>query len=248
MYKLQSCYNNKNNIMIKQVFSVGTMFNNLKYLGEGIGKVYVKPDGKIRKVRTLTIECICGKVTEMTLSDIKRNITGSCGCLLRIKGANYKHGHNKKGASTSTYHSYSGMKSRVLDKNNPAYNLYKDRVICERWLDKENGFINFLTDMGEKPKNKTIDRIDNEKGYSPDNCRWASPAEQSRNRSTTLLSEKEVADIKGFYVNNYHKTIKSLKDIATYFNTKPSTISKIATNKNWKDILPNLAVSPSRFN
>lgn len=63
--------------------------------------------------------------------------------------------------------------------------LYSKLGICERWM----VFANFLADMGERPAGATLDRIDNEKGYEPGNCRWATNSQQQRNKRTTKILE-----------------------------------------------------------
>ena len=87
------------------------------------------------------------------------------------------HGMHK----TATYRSWQDMKSRCYNEKNVAFSYYGGRgiVVCGEWRDS---FINFLNDMGEAPKGLTLDKIDNSKGYSKENCRWATKSEQSYNQ------------------------------------------------------------------
>lgn len=85
------------------------------------------------------------------------------------------------------YKRWNGMVQRCRDKNHVRYAKYggKGITVCERWL----SFPNFLADMGEPPAGATIERIDNSKGYSPENCVWADYSTQMRNTSRTRLIE-----------------------------------------------------------
>lgn len=94
---------------------------------------------------------------------------------------NFKHGK----VGTSTYHVWSSMIARCRNPKCPAYPNYGGRGIgvCEAWT----SFSGFLADMGERPEGLSLDRVDNDQGYSPENCRWATRTEQARNKRSTRL-------------------------------------------------------------
>jgi hypothetical protein len=83
-------------------------------------------------------------------------------------------------ADTRTYESWRKMRRRCTQTNFIDYPNYGGRgiTICASW----NDFANFLADMGERPEGHSLDRINNNGNYEPDNCRWATPAQQSANR------------------------------------------------------------------
>lgn len=99
-------------------------------------------------------------------------------------------GKVKHGLSyTPEYRAWQTMRLRCIDPNNPAYPAYGGRgiVVCERWLNDPQAFVD---DMGPKPTpSHEIDRIDNDKGYEPSNCRWVTRKENCRNRRTNRILE-----------------------------------------------------------
>lgn len=98
-----------------------------------------------------------------------------------------KHGHASNGKASRTYKTWNGMINRCRYPSSPGFARYGGRGIkvCDRWL----SFENFIADMGERPLGKTLDRIDGDGNYEPNNCRWATSAEQRRNtRANTLLT------------------------------------------------------------
>lgn len=98
-----------------------------------------------------------------------------------------KHGHSANGRTSPTYNSWFGMFQRCENKNNAAYHRYGARGIevCARWHG-DDGFSNFLSDMGERPAGMTLDRKDTDGSYEPSNCRWASPKTQAANKTNNI--------------------------------------------------------------
>jgi len=123
--------------------------------------------------------CECGNEKIAISGSLLRGTTKSCGCYQQfIRSESHKtHGLSK----TIEYKRWRGMLARCNNKNAANYAGYGGRgiTVCERWM---RSFENFLKDVGLAPtKTHSLDRIDNEKGYFPENCRWATQVEQSRN-------------------------------------------------------------------
>lgn len=129
-----------------------------------------------------TCLCECGKIVNVPASNLRRQI--SCGCEARKNAikASTTHGMSK----TSEFNIWSGMRKRTRSINDKYYPRYGAKGIgmSDEWFDS---FEQFYEDMGPRPKGCSIDRVDNSKGYSKENCRWASFNQQNRNKSSNHL-------------------------------------------------------------
>ena len=124
-------------------------------------------------------KCDCGNTTFAVKYNLDQGCKKSCGCL---QGRNGTHGMS----FTSEHNAWRAMKARCLNPNNREYIYYGNAgiTICVAWM----SFENFFKDMGLRPSSKhSLDRIDNKKGYYPENCKWSTQKEQTRNRSTSKI-------------------------------------------------------------
>lgn len=123
--------------------------------------------------------CDCGKEVFVCGSDLRAGKQKSCGCLRTEQSVTLNTIHGKSRSVEA--HIWNAMKQRCSNKNNIAFQNYGGRGIdvCERW---KSSFESFLQDMGPRPSNShSIDRRDNDLGYTPDNCYWATGIEQASN-------------------------------------------------------------------
>lgn len=141
---------------------------------------------KIRKSKCRSwisqYKCICGNVTEVLDTAVRNNRITSCECVRKIKcAASCKSLFTTHGLSkTKTYKVWGDMIAKCTLPSSSPYPYYGGRgiTVCDRW----KTFVNFLKDMGECPIGKSLDRIDNNGNYEPNNCRWATKSQQMKNR------------------------------------------------------------------
>jgi len=187
-----------------------------------------------RKPGSVYYQCICDCGTKKIIQGFKiiSGKTKSCGCLKIEKNKKNltKHGM----CETKTYYIWASMIQRCENKKNKQYKYYGYRGIkvCRRW----KTFNNFLNDMGEKPNNMSLDRIDNNKNYCKSNCRWATSKQQNNNKRNPngnnfmKLTIDNVIRIKEMYSTGKY----NFSSLGIIFKVSRSSISNIINKKTWK--------------
>jgi hypothetical protein len=151
---------------------------------------------RTRSDRYWLCRCDCGTVKTVRHDLLMNGKAKSCGCL----GAELREASIAKAAEERrpyTKKSWASMVARCTDPRTPSYLKYGGRgiTVCDRWLHGEDGMTPqecFYQDMGPRPAGTSIDRIDSEKGYTPDNCRWATQKQQTANRKNVGRPRKNV--------------------------------------------------------
>lgn len=153
--------------------------------------------------------CDCGNMTIKTGSDLKSGRCNSCGCIRKERNNHYIHGD----AHTRLHDIWSLMKDRCDNPNNKRHDLYYDRGIkvCDEWKDYRN-FKKWSLENGYAD-NLTIDRIDNDKGYSPDNCRWTDWRTQAENRRSVRPVIQ--MDLDGNVIAEYPTIVRASEAVGT---------------------------------
>ncbi len=169
--------------------------------------------------------CDCGGLVIVTCYNLLNGNAKSCSCLRYRE----KHGAQAKGSKDhNLYKLWMAMKLRCLNKRNPQFKNYGARGISvsSTWMD----FSNFKKDIGERPPGMTLERVNNDLGYSKENCRWATRKEQSRNTRNSVFvsiggSRKTVAEwseISGIHRNTLFKRLETDFNEKTFLN-KPGS-------------------------
>lgn len=170
-----------------------------------------------RDLKKCICKCVCGNIKTVHFGNLKSGNTLSCGCFQKENTSKI---HTKHGLSNDpTYTSWRGMVERCNNPKNSKYSYYggKGIKIDSRWLI----FKNFYEDMGIRPsKNHTIDRIDCNKDYYKENCRWATRKEQTENRSST-------------YRIKYKNKTKTLSEWADILKIKYGTLRDRIEKLKW---------------
>ncbi len=178
--------------------------------GKRFGKVLVlTKNGCNKKGEALWLcRCACGNSTVKTKKGLEKAINPNCGCV------GYKHGESY----SKELQAWNNIKERCYNPLSVSYPHYgaKGITVCQRWFDS---YDNFLADMGRSPSGEhSVDRINNNEGYSPLNCRWATRKEQARNRRNNIFVE-------------FSGERLTLPDFCDRYNIEPKVMRKMVKGK-----------------
>jgi hypothetical protein len=208
--------------------------------GKRFGRLVLTSQAANRGRRTAWhYRCDCGNRGVVTGACVVHSDQRSCGCLQReaasrIGKENASHGHTRRGHRSRTYASWSAMVERCTREKHHAWANYGGRgiTVCERWLIGDQGiggFECFLADMGERPSGMSIDRINNERGYEPNNCRWTDDVQQVRNRRSVKMKPESVQRLR----EQAAAKVASMAVLADRYGISKAQAYRIVNRERW---------------
>ena len=207
------------------------------------GDWYVIGEGSSGKAGLNWIcRCKCGVIKEVGGGSLRRGKSTRCTqCSGKVKSSNstgklnVTHGHS----SHPLWATWNAMIRRCRpDVGSKRYGK-RGIVVCERWQGTDTGFLNFVEDMGPRPEGMTLDRINSDGNYEPDNCRWADDIVQANNKDKRLLkTNRKLTDDDVMEIRRLNKEGNMLKkDIAALFQINQGTLSSVIHYRTFKDVL-----------
>jgi hypothetical protein len=162
-------------------------------VGRRFGRLTVlaRANDRPSDTRRFCASCDCGAEAIVDGYALRRGTTQSCGCLSVERSTT--HGEARVGARSAEYKIWCYIIKRCENQNDKNYGDYGGRgiTVCEKW---RRSYPAFLEDMGRRPSIRhSIDRIDNNRGYEPGNCRWATATQQARNRRPRRLLKNKTS-------------------------------------------------------
>ena len=191
--------------------------------GDVFGRWTVKKKSRVNR-RKWVARCACGVMRCVDGNNLKAGRTRSCGCLNREVST--KHGLSR----TREYSAWLKMVDRCTNPEHRFYRHYGGRgiTVCERWMDVTA----FVEDMGKCPDGLTLERIDNNAGYEPGNCKWASRVAQARNQRSTKLTMGSARKIRQRYADGG----VTQETIAGEFGVCRELIGQVVRYEIWKEV------------
>lgn len=194
-------------------------------IGHRFGRLVVtkqEPNDKGRVVWRCA--CDCGNIHITAAINLSTGKTTSCGCFQRESQGDRARTHGK--SKTITYRSWAHMHARCYRPTDPKFPRYGGRgiTVCEQWHKYEN----FIADMGERPRGRTLDRKNNDGPYNPDNCQWATPTQQVRNRECSKLTWDKVVIIRKRVAQG-----ESQSAVGRFFGVSPTQVYYIVHDMQW---------------